>query len=171
MLRSSLRALAAVESSPALILTGINRQLFADLENLGMFITAVLAVLPADPKTSPHFVNAGHCPPAILKPDGSIVEPSGGEVPLGILPDTVYNPHDLPLASGDRLFLYTDGCYEIPGDDGEFLGDKRFVRFASSLLHLAPSDMVAALLDPATLALNPATIADDRTLLVANLSP
>lgn len=171
MLRSSLRALAAVESSPALILTGINRQLFPDLESLGMFITAVLVALPADAKTSPSFANAGHCAPAILRPDGSILEPSGGDVPLGVLPDTVYHTLDLPLDRGDRLFLYTDGCYEVAGADGELLGEKRFVRFASAQLRLSPPDFVAALLDPATLALNPAAIADDRTLLVANLRP
>jgi len=171
MLRSSLRALAAVESSPALILTGINRQLFPDLESLGMFITAVLVILPAGPKSIPFFANAGHCAPAILHPDDSITEPSGGDVPLGVLPDTVYHVHDLPLARGDRLFLYTDGCYEVAGADGVMLGEKRFVRFASAQLRLDPPDFVSSLLDPAILALNPAAIADDRTLLVANLRP
>lgn len=172
MLRSSLRALAAVESSPGAILTGINHQLFPDLVALGMFITAVLVKLPAARDTPPVFANAGHCAPAILRRDGEILEPQGGDAPLGVLPDTDFCDHPLPFGAGDRLLLYTDGCYELPGPEGEaMLGSDRYLRFASALLHLTPPDFVSALLDPIALRLDPDEIGDDRTLLVASPRP
>lgn len=170
MLRSSLRALAARDSSPGAILTGINQQLFPDLVSLGMFITAVLVLLPATRETSPVFANAGHCAPAILRPDGTIHEPQGGDAPLGVLSDTGYLDQPLPVARGERLLLYTDGCYELPGPGGAaLLGSERYLSFASALLHLAPTDFTSALLDPLALRLDPADIGDDRTLLVACL--
>lgn len=172
MLRSSLRALAAVQSSPGTILTGINHQLFPDLVGLGMFITAVLVSLPANRDTAPVFANAGHCPPAVFRKDGQIIEPDGGEAPLGVLPCTDYQDNPLPIAPGDRLLLYTDGCYELPGLDGAtLLGADHYLRFASAFLHLGPADFTAVLLDPLALHLDPATIADDRTVLVASLRP
>jgi serine phosphatase RsbU (regulator of sigma subunit)/anti-sigma regulatory factor (Ser/Thr protein kinase) len=172
MLRSSLRALAAVESSPGAILTGINHQLFPDLVALGMFITAVLVKLPAARDETPVFANAGHCPPAILRRDGGIIEPKDGEAPLGVLPDTDFPDHPLPLGPADRLLLYTDGCYELPGPGGSgMLGSDRYLCFASALLHLTPPDYVSALLDPIALRLDPEDIADDRTLLVASPRP
>ena len=172
MLRSSLRALAAVQSSPGTILTGINHQLFPDLVGLGMFITAVLVSLPANRNATPVFANSGHCAPAILRKDGQIIEPDGGEAPLGVLSDTDYQDNPLPIAPGDRLVLYTDGCYELPGPDGTtLLGADRYLRFASAFLHLSPADFTAVLLDPLALRLDPATITDDRTVLVASLRP
>jgi len=172
MLRSSLRALAAVESSPGAILTGINHQLSPDLVGLGMFITAVLVSLPADRNATPVFANAGHCAPAVLRKDGQISEPSGGDAPLGVMPDTDYQDYPLPISPGDRLVLYTDGCYELPGPDGVTqLGAALYLKFASAFLHLRPADFTTALLDPLALSLNPETITDDRTLLVASLRP
>ncbi len=170
MLRSSLRALSAVESSPSVILSDLNRQLFPDLVRLGMFITAILVILPPTPGALPSFSNAGHCAPAILRPDGRFIEPSGGNVPLGILPDTQYEALPLPMDTGDRLVLYTDGCYELPGPDGELmLGPEIYLKFAVSRFELNPPEFIAALLDPIALKLDPATIADDRTVLVASL--
>ena len=172
MLRSSLRALAAVESSPGAILTGINHQLFPDLVGLGMFITAVLVSLPADRQSTPVFANAGHCAPAVLRKDGQIIEPSEGESPLGVMSDTDYQDNPIGITSGDRLVLYTDGCYELPGPDGTtLLGADHYLRFASAFLTLSPADFTAMLLDPLALQLDPATITDDRTVLVASLRP
>lgn len=172
MLRSSLRASATVESSPGAILTAINHQLFPDLVGLGMFITAVLVTLPADRAATPAYANAGHCAPAVLRKDGRIDEPSGGDAPLGVMPDTDYQDYPLPIFPGDRLVLYTDGCYELPGPDGvTLLGADRYLRFASAFLHLRPADFTTALLDPLAQRLDPATITDDRTLLVASLRP
>ena len=169
MLRSSLRAMVDLESSPERILTGINRQLYPDLERLGMFITAVLVCLPAEKNAMPYFANAGHCVPAVIKIDGTLHESRGGSVPLGILPATTYQRYFCPLAAGDRLLLYTDGCYELTGPDGEMWGSARYLRFAASHRKLPPSDFIAALLDHTGLDLDLSAIIDDRTLVVATL--
>jgi len=169
MLRSSLRATADLESAPDRILTGLNRQLFPDLEKLGMFITAVLVYLPAGQHELPHFANAGHCAPAVIKTDGTIHESFGGAVPLGIYPETLYRRCPCALTTGDRLLLYTDGCYELTGPDGGMWGSTNYLRFAATHRELNPSEFITALLDHTGIDLDRTGIRDDRTLVVATL--
>jgi serine phosphatase RsbU (regulator of sigma subunit)/anti-sigma regulatory factor (Ser/Thr protein kinase) len=171
MLRSSLRAMADLESSPERILTGINRQLFPDLEKLGMFITAVLVYLPAEKKDLPHFANAGHCAPAVLRANGTIHEFPGSAPPLGIFPESLYRRHPCSITNGDRLLLYTDGCYEFAGPDGAMWGSANYLRFAASHRELNPTEFITALLDHTGLDLERTGNRDDRTLVVATLRP
>jgi sigma-B regulation protein RsbU (phosphoserine phosphatase) len=171
MLRSSLRAMADLESSPERILTGINRQLFPDLEKLGMFITAVLVYLPAEKTDLPHFANAGHCPPVVLRADGTIHEYPGSAPPLGIFPQSLYRRHPCAITTGDRLLLYTDGCYECAGPDGSMWGSANYLRFAASHRELNPTEFITALLDHTGLDLERTGNRDDRTLVVATLRP
>ncbi|MCS6244771.1 MAG: SpoIIE family protein phosphatase [Opitutus sp.] len=171
MLRSSLRAMADLESAPERILTGINRQLFPDLEKLGMFITAVLVYLPADKKDLPHFANAGHCAPAVLRADGTIHESPGSAPPLGIFPESLYRRHPCAVTAGDRLLLYTDGCYEFAGPDGAMWGSANYLRFAASIRELNPTEFITALLDHTGIDLERTVTRDDRTLVVATLRP
>lgn len=168
-LRSALRAMAETESQPEVILSRINRQLFPDLESLGMFITALLVRLPGVAGQPLRFVNAGHNAPALFRRDGSLAEPAGGDVPLGVLPDTDYRALSFATQPGDRVLLYTDGCYELPGGGSEILGAPRFLALAKARASLAPRPFVSTLLDPAALDLDPNDIADDRTLVVADL--
>jgi serine phosphatase RsbU (regulator of sigma subunit)/anti-sigma regulatory factor (Ser/Thr protein kinase) len=171
MLRSSLRAMADLESAPERILTGINRQLFPDLEKLGMFVTAVLVYLPAEKNDLPHFANAGHCAPAILKADGTIHESPGSAPPLGIFPNSLYRCHPCAISAGDRLLLYTDGCYEFEGADGSMWGAENYLRFAASHRALNPAEFISALLDYKGIDLDRTGCSDDRTLVVATLRP
>lgn len=43
-------------------------------------------------------------------------------LPLGMMPNVAYSQMVLPLETGDRLFLYTDGITEYPDAAGEPLG-------------------------------------------------
>ena len=47
------------------------------------------------------------------------------ELVLGVLPGEVYHEHDLPLAGGDLLLLYTDGAVEARTFDDEEYGRDR----------------------------------------------
>ena len=46
-------------------------------------------------------------------------------IPLAIAPDTLYGQLSIPLAPGDRLFVYTDGITEAPSPEGEVFGYAR----------------------------------------------
>lgn len=80
---------------------------------------------------------AGH-PPVLLKRSGERTwspiakaaesDEGGGAVadlPLGVDPDTVYRQEAIPVATGDRLFVYTDGVTEAPDPAGALFGAGR----------------------------------------------
>jgi serine phosphatase RsbU (regulator of sigma subunit) len=57
-------------------------------------------------------VNAGHFPPAILvnEAGASFIEQRGK--PVGLFDEVEYQPHEVDLAVGDRLVLFSDGVLD-----------------------------------------------------------
>ena len=43
-------------------------------------------------------------------------------IPLAIDLDTIYGQLTIPMATGDRLFVYTDGIIDAPNSEGESFG-------------------------------------------------
>jgi len=81
------------------------------------FATAVIGHLHDDGRLT--IVNAGHCPPLILRKDGRIETiPSTGPI-LGILPNATWRSYQTHLDFGETLVLYSDGLVEaqVNGDD------------------------------------------------------
>lgn len=80
-----------------------------------------------------HFTYAGHYPilvrrkgesewtPARVPPKDSKFE----NLPLGVAPNAEYLQVSMPLCSGDRIFLFTDGLIEAPGLDDSLFGEER----------------------------------------------
>jgi phosphoserine phosphatase RsbU/P len=77
------------------------------------------------------YVNAGHNPPIIFHPDGSVdwLEPSGA--PVGLFPDATWQERVVPLRPGDRVIAYTDGVTEATSPSGEEWGMKGLLGAAS----------------------------------------
>lgn len=104
---------------------------------------------------------AGHPPPALVRPDGSVEfpeVPAGPPLGLGGLP---FETAELKLEEGSRLVLYTDGLVE----DRERDIDEGLELLRSALAGAdgSPEDTCRAVLD----ALLPARPSDDIALIVA----
>jgi sigma-B regulation protein RsbU (phosphoserine phosphatase) len=80
-----------------------------------------------EPSTrSLEYVSAGHNPPLLLHPDGTIDELTRTGPVLGILPEAPYGISKAEhLESGDVLMLYTDGIFEAHDERGEMYGEER----------------------------------------------
>jgi sigma-B regulation protein RsbU (phosphoserine phosphatase) len=104
-----------VSASPADIVGRINKELCEDNDTM-MFVTAVFGIL--DPKTGAvELCNAGHDAPLKLSTD-SIGEIKGAQgMALGINPMWRYETVHGELASGETLFVYTDGVTEAADAD------------------------------------------------------
>ncbi|MFC1413601.1 SpoIIE family protein phosphatase [Streptacidiphilus sp. N1-12] len=104
---------------------------------------------------------AGHLPPALVHPDGTVEYldlPAGPPLGLGGLPfETVH----LKLAEGSQLVLYTDGLVEDRNRDIDVGLD--LLRTSLSDIGRSPQETCDAVLD----ALLPAVPKDDIALLVA----
>ena len=81
------------------------------------FATGVVAHLNGDGVLT--VVNAGHCPPLLVRADGSIEELSSTGPILGILPNARWRSVQTRLEYGDRLVLYSDGVTEATKGEEE----------------------------------------------------
>ncbi|WP_327426193.1 SpoIIE family protein phosphatase [Streptomyces sp. NBC_01236] len=104
---------------------------------------------------------AGHPPPALVGPDGSVEfpeVPAGPPLGVGGLP---FETAELELAEGSRLVLYTDGLVE--DRERDFDTGLDLLRTALAGADRSPEDTCRAVLD----ALLPARPSDDIALIVA----
>ncbi|MGY1741449.1 MULTISPECIES: PP2C family protein-serine/threonine phosphatase [unclassified Blastococcus] len=112
--RGVLRGLAqSVVGSPAAVLAALDRA----LDDLGVGTLVSMVVASLDPRPAGgarlSWTNAGHPPPALVGAGGDVVlldRPV--DPPLGLLPGRARVDHELLLAPGDTLVLYTDGLVE-----------------------------------------------------------
>src|SRR2546428_6624761 len=103
------------------IVDGANR--FLTSKRIGeKYATVIIARLRHDGELE--FVNCGHIPP-LLVCGGEVIRPSHGNLPVGLLPDAVYESDRYSLHSGDRLVLVTDGVTEAENAEGEFFDNER----------------------------------------------
>ena len=116
----------AATRSPAEAIVRINRSLSG--LNVDQFVTLLICQIERSTNRV-RIVNAGHMPPILRRPDGSVkvtAERASG-IPLGIFEDSTYEEATIELAPGDILVTYTDGINEAMNADGELLGTKRML--------------------------------------------
>ena len=156
--RGMLRSLAEACSSPAQILSRLNRLLVEDLPT-GKFVTLVYAVF--DPKKSEvTFASAGHLQPVLIsESEPRFIETEQG-LPLGIGPGT-YSEVSVSLPPGSRFVLYSDGITEATSPEGEEYGQARLKA------HLRASDgSPESLLENVRKFANGAGLSDDASVVV-----
>lgn len=74
------------------------------------------------------YVNAGHNPPVVRR--AGVTEYLRAERPglvLGAMAGVPYRAHELALAPGDAIYLYTDGITEQPDASGALFGEARLL--------------------------------------------
>lgn len=113
----TLRTLAEHTSSPANILTGLNRRLLGRTD--GGFSTCVVLHIAPDGEVT--MANAGHLSPFLNCDEMA----SADALPLGLDPDATFEEVRFPLAENDELTLYTDGVLEAMNARGELFGFDR----------------------------------------------
>ena len=88
-----------------------------------MFVTMLYGKFDLD-RRELTYVNAGHMPPIIVKPDGTTLVRAESDPPLAVLLDPDYTQHTLALDPGDTIVLYTDGVTDALAD-GDGIGELR----------------------------------------------
>lgn len=119
-------------NDPAKVLERMNRMLSDHIAS-DSFVTAYYAVYhPASRKLS--FSSAGH-PGAVLykNSERSCISLKAKGFPLGVQSDYTYELHEATLEVGDKLFIFTDGIYEVEDSDGNQKGYDAFVGYIESV--------------------------------------
>jgi len=119
--QSSLRtALLLSGAEGALMLRAVNRQVYASsLAN--RYATLFYGVFDGKTRTL-RYVDAGHNPPMVVRPEGSIIWLETRGAPVGIFPDWAYEERPTKLKLGDLLLAHTDGVTEAANPTAEGWG-------------------------------------------------
>jgi serine phosphatase RsbU (regulator of sigma subunit) len=157
-MRAAIRALVAVEPDPATVMVALDR-LF-DQYDFQQLVTLVYAVLDPD-NDELVVVNAGHPPPLVWHPDGSVDVIEGEPGLLLGAGGEDRTPLRLPFLEGDLLLCYTDGLVERRDEEIE-TGVKRL---ADACRALSRDDDLFAWLADVVLAVRDTRRDDDVAVL------
>jgi PAS domain S-box-containing protein len=143
--RSTVRALAAIDSAPDFILGKAN-ELLLHFDPDESHVTAFLAVL--DPHTGHlSYASAGHPAPVHLSAFTCGTLDVAFGPPLGTFERTYENAHAM-LTLEDYLVLYTDGVTEARRD-GELLGERRLLEIVEGLRGRSAQEVAEGVRDAA----------------------
>ena len=117
------------------------------------------------------YVNAGHNPPLLLRPEGKTAKLDSTGRPLGLLPGGGYAEGRVLLQAGDALVLYTDGVVDMENEAGETLGDGRLQGLLERDAPPHSGDLVAYLATALESWRGTREPPDDATLVVLQLGP
>ncbi len=113
------------------------------------YATIFYCLLHADGRLS--YVNAGHCPPLVVKPGGELRLLEATGMPVGLMDGAAFAVAEERMEPGDKLVIYTDGVTEAQNAAGEFFGRKRLRETVAArpaadcaALHAAMQQAVAA---------------------------
>ena len=137
MLKIALSAQSSHACEPARVLAGLNRS-FCGLFR-SHYVTAAYLFVDLE-KNIVSYAGAGH-PPLLLwsKQAGTAREFEENGVVLGLFDEAHFSSIQLPVQTGDRLLLYTDGVLEFKNLGDEEFGKDRLRRFVEAN-HAVPSN-------------------------------
>lgn len=162
--RTLLRSAAMSRTSPAATLTRVNELILADARSQ-QFVTVFYAVWePATGRLI--FANAGHNPPVMVCAEGDPFTLPARGAALGVFAEYLYAEHELVLAPGDAVLLYTDGLTDAIDAERQEFGLGRVKEIMDQTRH-QPAQIIMAVTEAAVQAHVGAGEAFDDMTMVA----
>jgi sigma-B regulation protein RsbU (phosphoserine phosphatase) len=161
-LHATFRTLAS-QNLPLSQLVGHANRLFCESTTAGQYVTLIVG--RAWPDGRVEYASAGHLPLLHASRSGVMSRQATG-VPLGMFCTADFPVCRLQLASGDSLFLYTDGLSEGFNTAGDEYGLRRVEALIARHALKSPDQMLAACLAEVRDFSSGVKRTDDLTLLV-----
>ena len=121
MIKVATQSIVSCAHDPREVLRGLNRILFGQLRD--QFVTAAYLWLDTV-KGEALYSAAGH-PPLLRWREDKLERIESNGLLFGVLADPDYPVCGLPIHSGDRFLLYTDGVIEAENAHGDPFGEKQ----------------------------------------------
>jgi serine phosphatase RsbU (regulator of sigma subunit) len=115
------------------------------------------------------FVNCGHCPPMLLRSNGTVERLAATATVLGLFDNWECSINEVSLNPDDTLLIYSDGVTEAENDAGEEFGETRLLGSVEANRHLSAPALLQAILS-AVEQFSSREQQDDITLVVARSS-
>lgn len=171
MIRALVEELRPLARDPGLLLSQLNRDLRAILEQSDTQLFTSACYLVADLAVHElRHANAGHPKPILLhQPTGQadwLRNESGKSWPaLGLFPDSIYPTSRCPLTPGDALLLFTDGLYDLEGPQAEVFTPDWVLAEVRRRASLPPAQILDGLLEEIHRLAGEAQFCDDVCLV------
>ncbi len=176
MIRGLVEELKPSAENAGEFLTELNRSLADVLEeaDITLFASAFYTVIDLK-KRELRFSNAGHPSPMYLRQKtGQVqaIEPEGerhGAV-LGLFEHSTYGTTARTIEPGDRLFLFTDGLYEVESDANEQYGTERLREAVERRVQMAPALLFSDLMEEIRAFASQEVFPDDVCMMAVELT-
>jgi serine phosphatase RsbU (regulator of sigma subunit)/HAMP domain-containing protein len=151
--------------SPSEVCKEVNLEMCKLIGDLNYFITAFYATLNLETGIL-KFTNAGHHPALLFRASSrGIEELNTRGALLGAMENAVYEVGEIELFKGDRVMFYTDGLVDARGDNEEFYGYERLIRYVEYNSNKEPKRFVDGLFADIEKFCNGHPPNDDRAIL------
>jgi len=153
MIRALAEELKPLAREPGNFLRKLNSDLCSILKSTGSPMLTTAFYLVADwPTGKMRFANAGHPKPLLMHRSTGRIEllahvSSRGEPALGLFDNPSYQTSEVAIAPGDFVMLFTDGLYEVQGQNEELYSQERLMLDAQNLLQKPAAQMFDELLE------------------------
>jgi len=112
LMRQAIRVAALTAREPVEIATITNKLLITEGDRLA---SAFIGVIDPDTRVM-RYASAGHAPPLLRQPDGTLTRLESPSPPLGAFGNTTFEQYEIACPPESMLVLYTDGVIEITRD-------------------------------------------------------
>lgn len=154
-------------NDPGAILTEANKQF--PLTEDGHYFTIIFARLDLrSHKLS--YATAGHNGAFVHRRSGEISWLTRPNMPLGFDGSNIYDTVDISVELGDRLYLLSDGLYEVPAATGELWGRARLEQAICTLGRRPLTEVIPQTIDEAIRWLGHDRFPDDVALMGLELT-
>jgi len=147
---------------PGEIVTFLNRK--HPMTDEGDYFTIWLGVW----QRSTHLLRyacAGHPGSILVKADRTSSVLGGRSWPIGFSPEGDYETESVIVQAGDRLYLFSDGIYEVMNTHGEIWGRKRFQEALEGVAHREMMQGLTEMIEKSSAWNNQGVFEDDVALL------
>ncbi len=105
----------------------------------------------------------------ILMRDGDLLRLGTKGFCLMMFPNLLTENEEIGLEPGDRLFLFSDGMFEVPDEDENYLGEKAFLNIVKIHFNKRGRDFLDSI-ENAVLNYSNQKVADDMTMLLLEIA-
>ncbi len=153
------------------VISDVNRQLAADVEDSGRFMTLFYAEIERPNKVI-RWVNAGHEPAMIYDPAADTFSDlnGGNNMALGVFEDTEYKEAQQEIAPGQIIIIATDGIWEARNLKGEMFSKNRVQKIIRQNASASANEIQNKIFESLGRFQKEASLEDDLTLVVIKIT-
>ena len=163
LLQGAFFATASEQGALSDIMVRINRYV-CERSQLRNYATVFYCTMDRSGVT--RWINAGHCPPLVVRAKGGVEPLAASGCPVGLFPNSPFAQEEVRLKGGDKLVIYTDGVSEAENAAGHQFGEERLIELVKGYSKASADGVQKAILDAVAHFTAGAPQNDDVTLVI-----